>query len=84
MPAVIFKSKDYYGIMAEECKYTIVGRFLKLRPQIDRIRSKFNESVTIKCSCKIGVYDNYNVFLDFTNDEDFKTVWFKRVIKIDG
>ncbi|KAM3199810.1 hypothetical protein P3L10_032170 [Capsicum annuum] len=84
MPAVIFKSKDYYGIMAEECKYNIVGRFLKLRPQIDSIRSKFKESVTIKCSCKIGVYDNYNVFLDFTNDEDFKTVWFKRVIKLDG
>ncbi|KAH0754157.1 hypothetical protein KY290_024427 [Solanum tuberosum] len=29
IPAVIFKAKDYYGIMAEECRLTIVGRFLK-------------------------------------------------------
>lgn len=32
----------------------------------------------------MGVYDNYNVFLDFTTDEDFKLVWFKRVIETDG
>ncbi|KAG5583897.1 hypothetical protein H5410_044331 [Solanum commersonii] len=37
--AVIFKVKDYYGIMAEECRLTIIGRFLKVRPQIDRIRN---------------------------------------------
>uniref|UniRef100_M1DGL7 Uncharacterized protein n=1 Tax=Solanum tuberosum TaxID=4113 RepID=M1DGL7_SOLTU len=33
IPAVIFKVKDYYGIMAEECRLTIVGRFLKVRPK---------------------------------------------------
>lgn len=66
MPAVIFKAKDYYGIMAEECKRTIVGRFLKPRPQIDRIRSSFREQFSMKGSVKIGVYDNYNVFIDFT------------------
>ncbi|OIT38805.1 hypothetical protein A4A49_00345 [Nicotiana attenuata] len=38
MPAVLFKAIDYYGVMAEECKLTIVGRFLKPRPQIDKIR----------------------------------------------
>ncbi|KAH0669878.1 hypothetical protein KY285_024015 [Solanum tuberosum] len=31
--AVIFKEKDYYGIMVEECRLTIIGRFLKVRPQ---------------------------------------------------
>ncbi|OIT32140.1 hypothetical protein A4A49_08908 [Nicotiana attenuata] len=38
MPAVLFKAIDYYGVMAEECKLTIVRRFLKPRPQIDKIR----------------------------------------------
>ncbi|KAH0633900.1 hypothetical protein KY284_036686 [Solanum tuberosum] len=83
VPAVLFKASDYYGIMAAECRFTIIGRFVKPRPQIDKIRSKFKEMVTIKGSTKIGVYDNFNVFLDFTNEEDFNTVWFKRVIEIE-
>ncbi|OIT29282.1 hypothetical protein A4A49_35251 [Nicotiana attenuata] len=84
MPAVLFKATDYYGVMAEECKLTIVGRFLKPRPQIDKIRSKFKELISIKGSVKIEVYDNYNVFLDFTNEEDINTVWFRSVIEIEG
>ncbi|OIT35441.1 hypothetical protein A4A49_63769, partial [Nicotiana attenuata] len=55
MPTVLFKETDYYGVMAEECKLTIVGRFLKLRPQINKIRSKFKELISIKGSVKIGV-----------------------------
>ncbi|OIT32401.1 hypothetical protein A4A49_08259 [Nicotiana attenuata] len=74
MATVIFKAKDYYGIMAEECKLTIVGRFLKPRPQIERIRSSFRELFSIKGDAKIRVYDNYNVFIDFTNEDDFKSV----------
>ncbi|KAK4713216.1 hypothetical protein R3W88_019123 [Solanum pinnatisectum] len=69
--------------MVAECRFTIVGMFLKPRPQIDKIRSKFKELVTIKGSTKIGVYDNFNVFLDFTNEEDFNIVWFKQVIEIE-
>ncbi|OIT27310.1 hypothetical protein A4A49_35878 [Nicotiana attenuata] len=84
VPAVLFKASDYYGVMAEECKLTIVGRFLKPRPQIDKIRSKFKELISIKGSVKIGVYDNYNVFLDFTNEDNFSTFWFRRVIEIEG
>lgn len=70
MPAIIFKAKDYYGVMAEDCKYTLVGRFLKSRPQIDRIRSRFKELISLKGSVKIGVYDNYIRFIDLVNEED--------------
>ncbi|KAM3341889.1 hypothetical protein P3S68_026855 [Capsicum galapagoense] len=84
VPAVMFKASDYYGIMVPECRFTIVGRFLKPRPQIDIIRSKFKELITIRGSTKIGVYDNFNVILDFTNEEDFNVVWYKRVIEIKG
>lgn len=40
MLTVIFKASDYYKIIAAKCKLTIVGMFLKPRPQIDRFRSK--------------------------------------------
>ncbi|KAH0672662.1 hypothetical protein KY284_023749 [Solanum tuberosum] len=56
IPAVIYKAKDYYAIMAEECRGSV----------------------------KIGAYDNHNMFLDFTNEDDFNMVWFKRVIKKEG
>lgn len=84
MPAVIFRASDYYGIMADSCKFTIVGRFLRPRPQIDRIKSRFKEIISLKGSVRIEVFDNHNVFIDLFNEEDWKTVWFRRVIEIDG
>lgn len=84
MPAVIFDAEDCYGIMAEEWKYTINGWFLKRRPQIETIRAIIKETIPIKGSIKVGVYDNKNVFIDVYNEEDFKTVYFKHVIEIDG
>ncbi|MCD9558494.1 hypothetical protein HAX54_015881 [Datura stramonium] len=48
VPAVIFKANNYYGVMAEECKHTLVGKFLRSRPQIEKIRSKFAEKITIR------------------------------------
>ncbi|KAH0648374.1 hypothetical protein KY285_033622 [Solanum tuberosum] len=36
-------------------------------------------------SVKIGVHDTtYNVFINFTNDDDFNLVWYKRVVEIEG
>lgn len=34
MPAVIFKASEYYGVIADECRYTIVCRFYKTRPEL--------------------------------------------------
>lgn len=84
MPSVIFDAEDYYGIMAYECKYTINGRFLKIRPQVETIRAIVKESITMKGSIKIRVYDNKKVFIDIYNEENFKTVYFKHVIEIEG
>lgn len=70
--------------MDESCKYTIVGRFLRPRPQIDRIRSRFKEIISLKGSVRIGISDNHNVFIYLFNEDDWKTVWFRRVIEIDG
>ncbi|OIT39210.1 hypothetical protein A4A49_61029, partial [Nicotiana attenuata] len=84
MPAIIFKASDYYGIMADSCKFTIVGRFLRPPPQIDRIRSRLKEIVPLKGSVRIGIFDNHNIFIDLFNKEDWKSVWFRMVIEIDG
>ncbi|MCD7454706.1 hypothetical protein HAX54_025768 [Datura stramonium] len=47
-PTVIFKASDYYGVMADECKQMLVGKFLRTKPQIEKIRSKFAKRVTIR------------------------------------
>lgn len=84
MPTVIFKASDYYGVMAEECRLTIVGKFLRTRPQLEKIRSKSAEKITVKGNAKIGVYDYHTVFLDFSNEDDSKSVWYRRSIEIEG
>lgn len=84
MPAFIVKTSDYYGVMAEECRLTIMGKFLRTQPQIEKIRSKFAEKITVKGNVKIEVYDFRTVFLDFTNEDDLKNVWYKCSIEIEG
>lgn len=53
-PAVIFKATDYYGVMAEECKLTLVGKFPTERSRIEIIRSKFLEQTPLKGKVRIG------------------------------
>lgn len=45
--AIIFKASNYYGTMTEECKLTLVGKLIRTRPQIEKIRSKFAEKITV-------------------------------------
>lgn len=78
MSAVIFRSKDYYDVMASQCRRTIVGRTLKILPQIDVTRSIFSKKFSLKGSVKIGIYDTYNIFPSFTNDEDINTILYKK------
>ncbi|OIS98660.1 hypothetical protein A4A49_02340 [Nicotiana attenuata] len=84
MPAVIFRTSDYYGVMAEEWRLTIVGKFLRTRPQMEKIRSKFVEKITVKGNVKIGVYDYRTVILDFSNEDEWKSVWYRISIEIEG
>ncbi|KAJ8563642.1 hypothetical protein K7X08_032094 [Anisodus acutangulus] len=37
VPTVLSKAKDFYEVMEEECKYTLVGKFIKTRPQLEKI-----------------------------------------------
>lgn len=83
-PAVIFKATDYYGVMAEECKLTLVEKFTMGRPRIELIRSKFLEQTPLKGKVRIGAYDYRHVFIDFNNELDFNSVYFKRFMDIAG
>lgn len=84
MPAVIFKASDYYGVMAEECWLTIAGKFVRTRPQIEKIRSAFAEKIPVKGNVKIRVYDFRIILINFSNEEDCKNVGCKRSIEIEG
>ncbi|XP_060194776.1 uncharacterized protein LOC132623978 [Lycium barbarum] len=81
--AVIFKHTEYYGLTATECKFTLVGQFLRARPQIDSLRSSLKELIKLKGTATIGFFDTYNVFFDFTTEEDFNTFCYRRVIDIE-
>ncbi|KAH0653009.1 hypothetical protein KY289_030687 [Solanum tuberosum] len=50
MPVVIFKSSDYYGVMAEECRYTIIGKpgMAKVRIEVDLMTKPKLRSVWIR------------------------------------
>ncbi|MCE3215892.1 hypothetical protein HAX54_004014 [Datura stramonium] len=57
-------------------------RFVKSRPKIDTIRSRFFEKFSLKGSAKVGVFDNFNDFIIFTNDENYNQVFYKRITEI--
>ncbi|KAF3649915.1 hypothetical protein FXO38_17423 [Capsicum annuum] len=52
-PAVIFNASDYYGVMTDECKLTLVGKFTIGRPIIETIRSKLLEQTPLKGKVRI-------------------------------
>lgn len=84
MPAVIFKAEDYYGVMADECKWTLVGKFTYGRPRIEVIRSNFLEQIPLKGKVRIGAYDYRHIFIDFNTEEDLNEVYFRRFLSISG
>ncbi|XP_009801081.1 uncharacterized protein [Nicotiana sylvestris] len=53
-------------------------------PQMTTEGHGLEANIALKGVAKIGVYDNYNVFIDLFNEDDFKTVWFNRIIEIEG
>ncbi|OIT38192.1 hypothetical protein A4A49_16410 [Nicotiana attenuata] len=81
-PAVIFKSSDYYGVMAENCKWTLVGKFTMGRPKIEIIRAKFIEQIPLKGKVRIRAYDYRHVFIEFNTEADFNTAYFQRFMSI--
>lgn len=77
IPAVIFKDRDYYGVMVDDCKLTLFGKFTYGQPRIEEIRETFLEQIPLKGKVKIGVCDYRHVFIDFNTETNFNEVYFR-------
>ncbi|KAM3266142.1 hypothetical protein P3L10_003136 [Capsicum annuum] len=83
-PVVIFKASDYYGVMEEECRWMLVGKFTMGRPKIKVIRAKFIEQTPLKEKVRIGTYDFRHVFIDFNTEANYNLVYFQSFMIIFG
>ncbi|KAH0672746.1 hypothetical protein KY284_023833 [Solanum tuberosum] len=81
-PTVYFSAEDYFGSLAQDCKWTIVGKFIKGKPTMEELRKLFIGQFQLLGTVKIAFYDYRCVYLDFTNEVDFKHIYFKPFIDI--
>ncbi|KAH0679898.1 hypothetical protein KY284_020983 [Solanum tuberosum] len=82
-PVVSF-SKEENEMLAQMCKWTIIGKFSQIRPSIDIIRREFTKIIPGKGNIKIGAYDMHHVFLDFDNIKDHLNVLSRNFIHLGG
>lgn len=61
---------------------TIVGKFIKGKPNMDELRKLFFSQYQLKGTVKIAYYDYQTVYLDFTNETDMNHIYFKPFINI--
>ncbi|KAG5582632.1 hypothetical protein H5410_053259 [Solanum commersonii] len=73
--ATVTFTKDEDDLLAESCRLTVVGKFSRIRPSIDKIRLEFNRVVDLKGGVKIGVYNMHHVFIDFELEKDHRNVY---------
>ncbi|KAF3677697.1 hypothetical protein FXO37_04701 [Capsicum annuum] len=79
---VVFFTKKEHALLVDTCRWTIVGKFATARPTIDKIRSYFAKSVTIKIEVKIGAKDRFHVFIDVDNEDDFNNIYGREYISL--
>ncbi|KAG5572696.1 hypothetical protein H5410_062462 [Solanum commersonii] len=72
-PVVSF-SKEENDMLADTCKLTLIGKFTKIRPSIEKIRDDFKTTILLKGYVKIGAYNMHHIFLDFNLEEDHRNV----------
>ncbi|KAH0715343.1 hypothetical protein KY284_008248 [Solanum tuberosum] len=80
--AVFFSAHDYFVNLAEQCKLTIVGKFVKTTPSMEEIRKAFATRYHLKEPVKVAYFNNRHVCLDFANEVDYNHILFKNYIHI--
>lgn len=68
--------------LAQECKFTIIGKFYGGKPTMEEIRKVFISKFHLTGSVKIAYFDFRHVYIDFTNEVDFNHIRFKEFIEI--
>lgn len=78
--ATMIFTKEEHDLLANTCRWTIIGKFHKTRPSIEKIRAEFPKIIKNKDAVKIGAKDRYHVFIDMENEEDYNIIYSKPVI----
>ncbi|OIT31021.1 hypothetical protein A4A49_11375 [Nicotiana attenuata] len=76
IPAVFFMEHEEEE-MAKVCRMVVIGKFSHRKPLLDDIRRDFSARFPMRRPMKIGHYDVKHVFIDFTDEEDFKGYYFR-------
>lgn len=71
---VVF-TKEEHELLADTCRWTIIGKFLRGIPTIDQIRVDFALLLVTKGEIKIGAKDKYHVFIDVENEDNFNNFY---------
>lgn len=79
-PVVFFSAQDYLVKLAQDCKLTIIGKFLKTKPTMEEIRKLFVSQFHLKAPVKIVYFDHKYVYLDFANEVDYNHIYSKTYI----
>lgn len=80
---VVF-TKEEHDILTETCRWTIIGKFSRVRPAIDIIKAEFNRTIQLKGTAKIGAFDLKHVFIDVEYEEDFENLSSRNYIHLEG
>ncbi|OIT22387.1 hypothetical protein A4A49_35610 [Nicotiana attenuata] len=83
-PAVFFSAEDYFVNLAEDCKWTIVGKFTKGRPNMEEMRKLFISQFHLKGPVKIAYKDHKCVYIDFNNEVDYNHIYLKPYLVLGG
>lgn len=83
LPAVIFKKEDFMVKLAENCKYTLIGKFSNTMPKIELIRKNFILQNQLTRGVKIAHFNARHVYVDLDNELDYVTIWTKQKMHIE-
>lgn len=80
---VVF-TKEEHKLLADTYRWTIIGKFSRGRPTIDKIRADFTKVITTKGEVKIGAKDIYHVFINVENEEYFNDIFSRDSISLNN
>lgn len=79
---VFFIVRDYFVNLAQDCKFTIIGKLYRGKPTMDDIRREFVSQFQLRRTVKIAHFDHQHVYLDFDNEVDFNRVGTQSFVNI--
>lgn len=79
---VFFIVRDYFVNLAQDCKFTIIGKLYRGKPTMEDLRKEFVSQFQLRGTVKISHFDHQHVYLDFDNEVDFTHVGTRSFVNI--